>query len=364
VALIPPVLPGVAAGRLGYNNGYPDSDGVLRHYRFSETLVDGGVIQSIALSVARTLHPERDLSHLAGTELGSRASSLLVWPARSGAHARVSFADVFDAADGKPVKALPSFAGKVVIIGSTAPSLHDVHPTPLSAMQPGVESLATAIDNALNGRHLLELPRTFQAMLAVLLVLSLAAWVQWRSLSSLDPLLLPLPIALLLISFASLHGLPIFLELQLVAGLALAFLAVLRYWTKLRRDHWCAPPVEPLPEGWALAAVRGREPWADQRLDQLIDVMERIAPDCRLVAGDATARWPSDLRWPEMALQTVIFGPADRLRAAVPELQQALAGQLDGPITPTDVPAHTTRAGLVSLCHHVWVRQDTPGAST
>ena len=32
VALIAPVLPAVAAARLGYNNGYPDSDGILRRY--------------------------------------------------------------------------------------------------------------------------------------------------------------------------------------------------------------------------------------------------------------------------------------------------------------------------------------------
>ena len=44
VALIAPVLPAVAASRLGFNNGYPDSDGVLRRYRYRETLPDSSQI--------------------------------------------------------------------------------------------------------------------------------------------------------------------------------------------------------------------------------------------------------------------------------------------------------------------------------
>ena len=57
VALIAPVLPAVAAARLGYNNGYPDSDGILRRYRLHETLADGSQIQSMAASVASHLNP-------------------------------------------------------------------------------------------------------------------------------------------------------------------------------------------------------------------------------------------------------------------------------------------------------------------
>ena len=51
----------------------------------------------------------------------------------------------------------------MVIIGSTAPSLHDIHPTPLAANHSGVDALATAIDSALNQRHLAELPSLQQA---------------------------------------------------------------------------------------------------------------------------------------------------------------------------------------------------------
>ena len=43
------------------------------------------------------------------------------------------------------------FTGKIVIIGSTAPSLFDIKATPMNRMHPGVEILATAIDNFKHG---------------------------------------------------------------------------------------------------------------------------------------------------------------------------------------------------------------------
>ena len=41
-----------------------------------------------------------------------------------------------------------------MLIGSTAPSLFDVKPTPMSRLHPGVEILATAIDNMKHGDYL------------------------------------------------------------------------------------------------------------------------------------------------------------------------------------------------------------------
>jgi adenylate cyclase len=77
--------------------------------------------------------------------------------------------------------AVPSFAGKVVVIGATAPSLHDIHPTPLAPLQAGVETLATAIDNAISQRVVHELPRWLQAALAIALCMGIALWVQFKS---------------------------------------------------------------------------------------------------------------------------------------------------------------------------------------
>ncbi|NVO05508.1 MAG: CHASE2 domain-containing protein, partial [Rhodoferax sp.] len=180
VALIPPVLPAIAAARLGYNNGYVDADGVLRRYRAFETLADGSAIQSIPMSVLAALDPpayQRQLQQLPA--FGDTSGELIAWRSARGRYPHIPFADVFAAADGvAPSQPLPSLAGKVILIGSTAASLHDIHPTPLSAYQPGVDALATVIDNTLNQRQVAELPRWLDALIAIALCLGLAYWVQ------------------------------------------------------------------------------------------------------------------------------------------------------------------------------------------
>ena len=325
VALIAPALPAVASGRLGYNNGYVDPDGVLRRYRYLEPLADGSAIQSLPLSILGAINPVAHQAHFtspAGTN--DSKNELIAWRRGPDAYPRIAFADVFAQAEGgKPLTPVPAFAGKVVIIGATAPSLHDIHPTPLSAMQAGVDSMATVIDNALNQRHLGELPRWLQAALAIGLCVGLALWVQFKSASSLAPALLALPAALLAVSYLSLNGMPWFVDLHLAAGLALLFLAVLRYWSTLRRIHWCTPPLNthhPL----AIWPWERSDAWLEAPLDRLIDALERHAPDCRIVIPDASATWPNTLRWPELARCMAIIGPHDALVAARTELEPAL----------------------------------------
>ncbi len=332
VALIPPALPAVAASRLGFNNGYVDADGVLRRYRYLEPLADGTAIQSIALSALQTTNSIAYKGHWASAndtfDTSKPKDELIAWRQHANAYPHISFADVFAQAEGEPPKAaVPAFAGKLVIIGSTAPSLHDIHPTPLSSMQAGVDSLATALDNGLNQRHLAELPRWLQAALAIALCVALALWVQFKSAASLAPALFALPIALLGISYLSLNGLPVFLDLHLAAGLALVFLAVLRGWSTLRRNHWCSPPPRLGPaktQGLAIWPWERQQPWLEGPLDRLIDAVEHHAPTCRVVACDASVSWPATLRWPELARFAAVVGPQADLLAAQAQLAPIL----------------------------------------
>jgi len=309
VALIPPALPAVAAARLGYNNGYVDADGVLRRYRFLERLPDGSVIQSLPFSVLSAMNNEAATAYLTGAKARwDDKDALMVWPARADAYPHVSFADVFAQAEGEhPPAAVPSFAGKVVIMGATAPSLHDIHPTPLSNMQAGVDSLAVAIDNALNQRQLGELSSGLQAALAIALCVGLAVWVQFKGAGSLAPALIALPAALVALSYGSLNGLPVFLDLQVSASLALLFLSVLGFWSSLRRDYWCTPPAQ---GDLMLLPLRRDSPWDQDALDRLINLLEEQAPDCRVLVADVNQRWPATLRWPELAHTAALVGPA------------------------------------------------------
>ena len=327
VALIAPVLPAVAAARMGYNNGYPDADGVLRRYRYRETLPDGSQIQSLAAAVARSLIPDgKDQARHARFD----KDELIVWRKAPEAYPRINFADVFALADGgKPLAPVPSLAGKVVLIGATAASLHDIHPTPLSPLQAGVESLATAIDNAINQRVVHELPRWLQAALAIALCMGIALWVQFKSMDSLAPALVALPLALLGVGYVSLNGAPIFLDLHLAAALALLFLAVLRYWNVLRQQYWRKPcPAVGVP--MAVWPIEGAQPWLGEPLDRLIDALEMHAPDCRVVVADASVAWPGKLLWPELVCHAAVVGPAQQLQSS----RAALVAQLGPRLLP------------------------------
>ncbi len=376
VALIPPVLPFVAAGKLGYNNGYPDADGVLRRYRLLETLGDGSQIQSLAWSVAQSINHSSTINFIASKAINTwttrlfdakNADPLMIWRAKANSYPRVPFAQVFSAAEGgKTAQPLPSFAGKIVLIGSTASSLHDIHPTPLGAQHAGVDSLATAIDNAVNQRSLAELPRWLLAALAMALCVGMAWWVQQSGISSLDAALLLLPGALLGISYLSLNISPVFIDLHLAAGIALLFIALLRLWNGWRRNYWCNPAWVDGASDTALGvmALQLERPAADVGLDALIRSLEQQAPHCRVLGGDATATWPAQLRWPELLHTVAVAGPLQQLvqlRATVlaptaPTSPAPKASKVARKITrlaqlgcqactePTTVPARTGRS--------------------
>ena len=140
-ATIAAVLPFFKAvfdsGRIGTHNIYPDSDGVARSYRLFQD-EHGWRLPSLPLRVAADL----------GFPQPPHADILLNWRGRPFTYRYVTFSDVFRDMQSKDRgRPQDEFAGKIVIIGSTAPSLFDIKPTSMAREFPGVEILATAIDN-------------------------------------------------------------------------------------------------------------------------------------------------------------------------------------------------------------------------
>lgn len=138
IAVVLPHFPSILrGGRLGLHNIYPDTDGVAREYLVYRDDY-GWKVPSLPARLMREL----------GLQEPALPSVLLNWRGPPFSYATVGFGDVFnDMLSKNKQRPQTEFTGKIVLIGSTAAGLFDVKPTPISTLHPGVEILATAIDN-------------------------------------------------------------------------------------------------------------------------------------------------------------------------------------------------------------------------
>ncbi|WP_187808010.1 adenylate/guanylate cyclase domain-containing protein [Aquipseudomonas alcaligenes] len=159
--LLPRALP-ASSWKTGTINFTPDADGVGRRYDLYRAFGDWHM-PSLPARLARDR----------GVALPAQPSFLLDWQsAQRLAYPRVSFAEALAQARGEPGR-LPAdyFAGKIVVIGTTAAGLYDLRRTPLDDLYPAVFILATAVDNLLNGEQLQAAPAWLMPLLGGLLLL-------------------------------------------------------------------------------------------------------------------------------------------------------------------------------------------------
>lgn len=120
--------------RTGIINFLEDDDGIGRRY-WLWYRHDGWAIPSLPARAALD----------AGLPLPDSDSLRLHWYA--GPFERISYRDVYLDSLSEHPSLGARFNGRTVIIGTAAPGLHDLRPTPLSAITPGPQILATAIAN-------------------------------------------------------------------------------------------------------------------------------------------------------------------------------------------------------------------------
>jgi adenylate cyclase len=146
--LLPPLVVEETDWRTGAINFLEDADGVGRRHALGLDLY-GWRLASLPARVA----------HDQGWPLPPADAFELHF--RGGLHAfhTVSYADVWQDFGRRQRQRPPDeFRDKIVLIGATAPGLLDARLTPLSSVQPGVEILATALDNLKNQRWMTRLP--------------------------------------------------------------------------------------------------------------------------------------------------------------------------------------------------------------
>ncbi len=142
-AILPHFSGALKANRLGTHNVYPDSDGIVREYRIYHNDA-GWHLPSLPLVVGQ--FSDNNATKIDSVPLPQ--NMLLNWRGKPFSYHYVSFSDVFtDLASQHKTRSQHEFTNKIVIIGSTAAGLFDIKPTAIDKQFPGVEVLATAIDN-------------------------------------------------------------------------------------------------------------------------------------------------------------------------------------------------------------------------
>ncbi|MDF2446456.1 MAG: hypothetical protein K0S46_1692 [Moraxellaceae bacterium] len=158
--LLVPLVLAPSSWQGGLINFEKDADGNGRHARL-HTEVDGWHLPSLSASVA----------HFTGATLPDIERIRLHWygkPPR-----QISYSDLFHDLSRETPTLAADLKDRIVIIGTTAPGLHDMRPTPLATLTPGTEILTTAIANLRSGDWLRDVPARWP--LALLLVAVLVA---------------------------------------------------------------------------------------------------------------------------------------------------------------------------------------------
>ncbi|MDP2805293.1 MAG: CHASE2 domain-containing protein, partial [Gallionellaceae bacterium] len=216
----------IEGGRLGTQNVILDSDGVVRNYPvYSEGY--GFKVASMPARLGREFNwPEPSTDHM-----------LLNWRGKPGSYQYVGFSDVYQATATGP-RPKDEFKNKILIIGSTAPNLHDVRATPMAEMHAGVEVLATAIDNYKHGDSLRFPEGRIWYLLITLAIIWLTAWAFSREdgRGNVDKIFSLSQIILIGFSFASINFSNTYINLAGPVMLGIAYFTLARLYARATED--------------------------------------------------------------------------------------------------------------------------------
>ncbi len=156
--LLLPLILDPANWQGGLINFEADGDGVGRHAALKRN-VDGWLLPSLGGGIAE----------FSGAQLPPDGRIRLHWYGKP--PQALSYSDLYkDVSSAHPVIG-PTLANRIIVIGTTAPGLHDFRPTPLNALTPGSQILTTTIANLRASDWLRDLPLRWP--LAAILIVAL-----------------------------------------------------------------------------------------------------------------------------------------------------------------------------------------------
>lgn len=171
ISVVLPYFPAILkSGRIGMQNVVLDTDGIVRSYPVYLAEY-GWQIPSLPARLGQSL----------GWKQPETQSMLLNWRGMPYSYHYVSFADVYkDVMAKDKQRPQDEFKDKIILIGSTAPNLFNLHATPLDQAYPGVEVLATAIDNYKNSDSFKFPEARYWYLLFTLIIIWMTAWAFYR----------------------------------------------------------------------------------------------------------------------------------------------------------------------------------------
>lgn len=354
IAVVLPHFPAMLKpGRIGIHNIYPDRDGIVREYQLYRDDY-GWRVPSLPLIVGQS----------AAMRVPNDQSLLLNWRGGPFTYQYASFSDVYlDMTAKTPQRPQDEFKDKIVIIGSTAPSLFDLKATAMAKTHPGVEILATAIDNVKNGDYLRFWRGTTPYLLMSLMLVWLTAIGFYRNMDRdrFNSIFSSSQIGLVAISYVGINLTNTYVDLTGPVTWAIGYFSIAKIYalaTDRALQRWLAFGVEPGEEGLRSVLmpiqIASPEPLGEGTLKKIraeLMQMGEAPKSVEYLKGIQSGIWGlfSDLlviRWtcPDESPQQ-----ADRIRQDANEVSRQLNAILQRAGVPGQVEAiHTLHEGVLS----------------
>jgi adenylate cyclase len=147
----------------GITNTPPDADGIFRSLPIKISDERGEEYKHFSEKIAEYYLKQKN-RNLLQPKLDRQGRMIVNYQGRPGTFFRVSALDVIRGrADAELLK------NKIVLIGATAPDLHDEQMTPVSYGVPmsGVEVLANGINTLIDGKYLVKIPKATQILIII-----------------------------------------------------------------------------------------------------------------------------------------------------------------------------------------------------
>jgi len=230
--VLPRFQAAIDSGRIGTHQVEPDKDSVIRRYPVYLEHA-GWMIPSLPQRLADKL----GFAH--SSRQPSNDDFLINWRGKAFSYKYVSFGDVYlDFLKKNRQRSADEFTGKIVILGSTAPSLFDIKATPTGKIFPGVEILATALDNYKHGDALRELHPGITLVISLVFIWGMAvALVRKTSVDLFDQVFACVQFLFAGVSWLVLNVSLYYVDMSAPITFGLLYFTVARLYNTLGR-HW------------------------------------------------------------------------------------------------------------------------------